>query len=210
MVGFFIKYSVLLILSFLVFLSCSETGVNNGDNAKEILPLKIGNSWNSNIYTYRSSDKDSVRLFDSSVMVVTDKVTLKGEDWFFLEVDGKLTKQVWSNRKDGLWVIAFKDQTLINVDSAKLAIKYPTKLNEIYPITPPSGITVSLNSEVVTLAGTFNCIRYSDIEYASHEFYGVYYFPGIGLIKQERITLIHENPPDTSWIRTILTSYDIK
>jgi hypothetical protein len=134
------------------------------------------------------------------------------EDWYFLESNGKTAKVVLANRKDGLWKINFHDSTKINVDSAKLAIKYPTKLNDIYPITPTSGIMVSLNSEVVTLAGTFKCIRYCEIEFAKHEFFGVYYYPGIGLIKQEFISSTHENqnPPDTTWQRTVLVSYEIK
>jgi hypothetical protein len=204
------KYSVLLILTFLFFVSCTETGVNNGDNAKEILPLKIGNTWTNNIYTYRSSDKDSVRLIDSSVMVVTDKVTLKGEDWFFLEVDEEIGKQVWSNRKDGLWRIDFQDPTSINVDSAKLAIKYPTSINDINPSNPTAFVALSLNVEVAAIAGTFNCIRYGKTGDAPHEYRGAYLSPGVGLIKEEGITLIHENPPDTSWIRTVLSSYVLK
>ncbi|PKL85358.1 MAG: hypothetical protein CVV22_08080 [Ignavibacteriae bacterium HGW-Ignavibacteriae-1] len=207
------KYSVLLILTFLVFVSCTETGVNNGDNAKEIWPLKIGNSWTYNTYRYFSSDMDSLSFLITQTLRVSKKVTIMDEDWYFFESEGKMVKVAMTNRKDGLWTIDFKDSTKINVDSAKLRYKYPTKLNETYPSNSPAAITRSLNTEVVTPAGKFSCIWYSNYNHiGTHENEGVFCAPGIGDIKQEWIKNIDNNvnPPDTSWHRTILVSYVIK
>jgi ATP-dependent Clp protease ATP-binding subunit ClpB len=80
-------------------------------------------------------------------MVVTDKVTLKGEDWFFLEVDEEIGKQVWSKLQDA-------NQLLQRIQSDGKMLKEEVDAEDIAEVVSKStGIPVNrmLESELIKL-----------------------------------------------------------
>ncbi|MBI5323749.1 MAG: hypothetical protein HZB41_00430 [Ignavibacteriae bacterium] len=200
-----LKTTFTIVLIFLIY-GCGDSGTDSNDSKNEIWPLAVGNTWTYFVYSYHRYNKDTVKQYDTITHYVSGKKTIAGEDWYFVTSVGRRPNMIFTNRKDGLWGYEFKDSTNINVDSAKLGFKYPTYLNETHPNDSDGIKTISLNSAVITPAGKFNCIKYIYIKRPSEE---IYLCPGVGLIKTEQITHINTNvtPPDTIWIRTLLSSY---
>ena len=206
------KYLFFALLAF-VILGCSDNNTNQDNSSKEIYPLAVGNSWSYQVMSYNSTNKDSVKIFDTLTTYVYKKITINGEDWYSISPDGKSSKVLLINRKDGLWGCIIEDSSKINIDSAFLGFKYPTFVNDSNIKNGKGYLTVNLNNEVSTILGKFNCIRYINIHDQILENNGTYVAPGIGMVKDEFITSIHQTDstsiPDTVWIKEVLYKYHI-
>ena len=203
------KLKIIFIISIVFLLNnCGESGTSTDNSSKELWPLSVGNTWTYFVYSYHRYNSDTVKPFDTITYYISGKKSINGEDWYYITSIGKSTKVIFTNRSDGLWGYNFKDSTNINIDSAKLVFKYPTYLNETYPNDTNGIKTISLNSEVNTPAGIFNCIKYITVKNSNFD---IYFYPGVGQIKTEQITYINTNvsPPDTNWIRMLLASYTL-
>ncbi|OGU10698.1 MAG: hypothetical protein A2X61_05005 [Ignavibacteria bacterium GWB2_35_12] len=201
------KLKIIFIICIVFLLnSCGDSGTNTNDSNKELWPFSVGNTWTYFVYSYHRYNSDTVKPFDTITYYISGKKSINGEDWYFMTSIGRSSKVIFINRSDGLWGYNFKDSTNINIDSATLGFRYPTYLNETYPNDTNGIKTVSLNSEVISPAGKFTCIKYIYIKRPQE---AMYFYPGIGLIKNELITAIDTTltPPDTVWIRMILVSY---
>lgn len=199
---FNIFFSIVLIF---IINGCGDSGTNTNNKNDVIWPLKVGNTWTYNVYSYHRYNEDTVKPYDTITYYISGKKTINGEDWFYLSAIGKSTHNIMTNRDDGLWGLNFKDSNNIDIDSAILLYKYPTYLNEYYPNDTNGLKTISLNTLVTSSAGNFNCILLINIKRNDKLFLS----PRFGLIKSEQITNINTNvnPPDTNWIRMLLESY---
>ena len=206
------NYLFFALLAFIIF-GCGDNNTNQDNSSKEIYPLAVGNSWSYQVMSYNSTNKDSVKIFDTLTTYVYKKITINGEDWYSISPDGKSSKVLLINRKDGLWGCIIEDSSKINIDSAFLGFKYPTFVNDSNIKNGKGYLTVNLNNEVSTILGKFNCIRYIDIHDQILESNGTYISPGVGVVKDEFITSIHQTDstsvPDTAWIRQVLYKYHL-
>lgn len=208
------KMSCIIILSFLI-VSCGDKGTNPENTNKEIYPLAVGNTWTYLVYSINSSDMILGEPFDTLSYTVTDRITINGQNWFFITPDGsKSPAMIATNKADGFWAITYKKSDSIEkyIESARMWYKYPTFINDKFPTSTIGKITLSLNAKRVTPAGTFNCIRYLGQSQTVLKFNGIYLSPGIGMVEYDLITMIDttKTVPDTIWIRELLYKYKLK
>ena len=206
------KSIFITILFMFILAGCGESGTEPNNSKNEIWPLSVGNSWTYSVFYYSSSNKDSLRHTVENSIKVTGKVILNGEIWYEVSFNGKTSRTAMLNREDGLYFTENLNNNGYNPDSAKLALKYPVILNEIFPPSDSNGLLVkNLNKEITTKIGKFNCIQYTKLKYKNLDNSGYFCAPGIGEIKTEQITNINYSTaiPDTAWIITELIEYNI-
>jgi len=184
---------MIVALNILIIFSCSYDTTGPHTNNQPIMPLKVGNSWTYNCH-YLTGDFVKKAVVTGSTFLENEQkptrvcvvtwYTFTNDEWVEEEV------QYYKNEFRGLY--------RYYEDKRELVAKYPIELNETWIIPGETedlgnGISIIISfpttyeclhkdKEVVTPAGTFNCIEYSEtpLLYISP----VYscYSPGIGLI----------------------------
>ncbi len=202
------KYFSLALFCLLLVISCSDNNTDSNDSKKEIWPLAVGNKWTYTIFSYHSSNIDSIEYNGTVEYYIPYSKISDGVEWFAFAEFGETLNFYFTNKSDGLWGTEYLNDTSdFNPKNTLLAYKYPTYVGEYNP-KDSSGIkTVSINDLLNTPAGNFNCIKYIQ---AKDETSSIYLAPGIGLVKTEQITHIDTIAKDTSWVGQILISYELK
>lgn len=198
---------------FIFIFSCSDNTTVSNNSTKEILPLKVGNSWIYTRQNFHSSKRDSVTYIDTMKYIVSGSISLNDENWYFLEYNSEKDDYIYANRSDGLWCIYAKDSNNINRSAAKLFLKYPTKVNDINSIDDSvSYSTIKVDYKIVTAAGQFSCIKYSKSELAGVLNCGLYYSAGVGKVMSEEIIEIQfkDRIWDTTFLQNTLVKYNLK
>ena len=138
------KYKMLILIFF--FLSCennTETTPVDPDQTKNVIqPLKVGNIWN---YVQTDSNSD--------ITSETRQIISKSNSWYEIDVTGTGTFFL-SNLSDGLHFLVSSTESL-------LLIKYPASLNEEFLSANALYKVESVDTMIVTSAGTFSCYQYS-------------------------------------------------
>ncbi len=201
------NFSIVLFCLFLMF-SCSDNSTDSNDSKKEIWPLAVGNKWTYTIFSYHSTNIDSIENKGTFEYYIPYSKIVDGVEWFAFAELGNTPNFYFTNKSDGLWGTEYlKDSANFNPEKTILAYKYPTYVGEYNP-KDSSGIkTFSINDLINTTAGSFNCIRYVR---SNDETNSAYLAPGIGLVKTQQITHIDTIAKDTSWVGQILISYELK
>ncbi len=202
------KYFSIALFCLLLALSCSDNNTDSNDSKKEIWPLAVGNKWTYTIFSYHSSNIDSIEYKGTVEFYIPYSKISDGVEWFAFAQLGATPKFYFANKSDGLWGTGeLHDTADFNPQNTALGYKYPTYVGEYNP-KDSSGIkTVSINDLLNTPAGSFNCIKYIR---AKKETSSTYFAPGIGLVKTEQITHIDTTAKDTNWVGQLLISYELK
>ncbi len=206
------KYLFVFILSAILIISCSDNSTNEKSSSKEILPLKIGNSWTYTRYKFSSYKRDSVTFVDTVSYSVSSSINLNGENWFFIKFNSNVDDYIYTNRNDGLWCLYAKDTNNIDLATAKLFLKYPTKNNDTTTIDSGTYKTINVDEYLSTPAGVFDCIKYSKIEFEGVKNCGMYYSPNVGKVMTEEIIDLnyHDRVWDTTFLQSTLIKYKVK
>lgn len=201
---------VLLLFISLFVISCGENDPEPYNPSTEIWPLAEGNSWTYHAYRYHSTYPDEHWSDDTLTIYVSKKVNIQGEDWFVIAVDGR-SLLIAKNKKDGFWAHLFVNFTEVRKDSVYLHYKYPAKVGDKSTIYLGEFLTLSLNNDVNTPAGKFNCIRYINNADPLAPMYDDYMSPGFGMVFSKQIEEINKYNQvlDTLWYNMELISYKI-
>lgn len=146
----------------------------------DIMPLKIGHSWEYQMYMYDSLS-DNLRKVNIVTYTVTADSTIGDETWY--RIDGMGPNGMWGvNRDDGFWIIGPTGEPM-------LLAKFPGQTGDEF--TRIKGrITIinrieSAGVQVVVPAGTYQCYKYAQEFGSKDRVTYSYYAPGAGLIKME-------------------------
>jgi hypothetical protein len=167
---------------------------NMSINKSTIMPLKVGNSW-----TYQITDIDTVtKQTSTSTITITiqSAKVIRGETWFVDNSGG-----VYINRSNGLWYANDENDTTF-------LAKYPAAIQDTFNVHSfyPSLFTViSVDSNVQTEAGTFNCFVYKNSDSNGNSV--KCYSPGVGLISLDAF-LVSANS-DSFFLKWKILSYKV-
>ena len=200
-------YSLIIVTGFL-FSNCSES-TEPDVLSKDLIPLKINNSWNYKQTVYDSSGV-IVRVENQSSTIIKDTIILSQLWYSFSDVpDG-----IWyTNKTDGYWAFVKANTGSTLNDSSLLVYKYPTKVGDIYGDADSPIEVVSIDEEITVPAGSFKAIHII-INYLSSQKYlrdsfEIFIAPQIGVIKRLQIG---KKPNGNKFIgfQSELESYSLK
>ncbi|GAB5465314.1 MAG: hypothetical protein Kapaf2KO_07500 [Candidatus Kapaibacteriales bacterium] len=188
-----LKISV--ILSF-VLISCGEEAVFDGNVVKEyetFIPLSEENEW---VYAYKEYDElgNIVEEFPHNVIKVVDEVERNGRTWYKVENGWDFFSNVYySETSEGHWLfieekydemefLIYPTNTRLNTNTLLPAQFEGLEGEHINRVLTNSSI------EVITLAGAFDCIEYTDYKTSANEVIISRYYlsKGVGIVKAER------------------------
>lgn len=174
-------YLLLILASFLVY-DCSEpTEPDNSIN--ELIPLKIGNTWN-----YKMTDYDSngvVLYYEDITTSITRDTTISSLKWYGYN---NSPSGIWyTNKTDGYWTFVKGGTGNVLNDTSLLAYKYPTQVGDIYGNSDTPREVLSIDEIITVPAGTFKVIHIITTYIGSTNYlldsYETFIAPGIGVIK---------------------------
>jgi len=181
-----INILLLLLLSSTIFLSCSES-TEPDDFMKELIPLKVGNTWN---YTRTVYDSVGVILYTENIISMVQKDTIINHiKWFgYTDVPASV---YFTNKSNGYWSFQKAVPNYFLNDTSFVVYKYPTQVGDIYgdPETPKEVISVD---EMITVpAGKFKVIHLITTFIGSTNYlldsFEIFIAPGIGIIQRMQI-----------------------
>ncbi len=162
----------LLVITILTLTNCKDNSTNpdDGSQANDIMPLKIGNYW-----VYQMQDDNTITR---DTLIITYKKEINGEIWY--SWNGNYLK----NDKDGLWMI---DPDEAN-QSPVLVLKYPGKEGDQWTVSENEKTKIlSTDTSVKVLGKTYShCYLYEDKNFENNkltEIAKIYVKPGIGIVK---------------------------
>ena len=151
------KY-VIASLIFLLTIGCSTKSPLEPE-IPNIMPLKVGNSWDYLLSTYDAFGNET--QVGSIIETVMGRVSIDSEAWFLLEdisTSSDTETYYLANRRDGSWA-----RDSINA-SPELYIKYPMSVGDTFEMGGFLGggavEVVSLDETVVVPAGSFKCVHF--------------------------------------------------
>ena len=167
---------VLLLFSLVLFSGCKKDESNPVENSnstlsQEIMPLKVGNTWEFQVTRYDSNNVViSTRNYTRTVSV--EKV-IETEKWYLIGND------YYTNRADGLWIKESSESA-----QAVIVTKYPVSLGEVFwrGSTYWQKKCLSLNEEIIVNNNKYNCIHYESYDNTSYH-NDEYWSKGIGPVK---------------------------
>lgn len=161
--------------------------VINPLNTDELIPLKIGNTWDYEYTEYHGSDQMKVKATTS---VVSD-IQYQGERYFLMQHtehgtgETMIPKVYYINKSDGHYMILLED----NEEPETIKINYPTFVGDIIHEDENYKFYVEKVDHIYTTpAGKFKCIKYVQIlYYDGKELERIinYIAPGIGRVADE-------------------------
>ena len=171
------RWLVVLIMCILclALLSCGDDdSTSPDDNTTYIYPLKIGNSWLSEIIYYNQQGAETSR--DTFETTVARDTIIEGERWYQLARDSVLISGFVANRLDGFWAYSPR----------QLLFQYPTEEGILYT-GPNNSVTEveSITDTVEVSAGEFCCYSYKKTSYGTDAFNRSKLAPGVGLVLNE-------------------------
>lgn len=148
---------LLFILIALLIYSCSES-TEPDSFPSEIIPLKIGNTWNSIRTVYDS--EGNVEYIDNITSTIDKDTIIEGSTWYGYS---DTPEWIWyTNKSDGYWVYAkwFYGGSIL--DTFFLVYKYPVKVGDVYDGLTWRREVVALDELILVPAGAFRTIHYVD------------------------------------------------
>ncbi|PKL85856.1 MAG: hypothetical protein CVV22_04780 [Ignavibacteriae bacterium HGW-Ignavibacteriae-1] len=206
------KLSLFSLFIFVLALGCSDDSNSPNNNSKELMPLKIGNSW---VYNYTYYDGFAEHSGKVTSTVISDEM-YNGEKYYRIETLNHINNQkkispIYSiNKTDGLYMLYFEDNDELHTDF----LKYPVSEGEIFQSNESSKLYVEkVDTLISTSAGKFNCIKYiKKIIFDGKEIdiSIMYYCPGIGRIAGEYFLMSDETRNPVFLYKSELVSYNLK
>jgi hypothetical protein len=177
---------LLFILASLLIYNCSES-TEPDDFIKELIPLKVGNTWN---YTRTVYDSVGVILYTENIISEVQKDTIINTiKWFgYTDVPASV---YFTNKSNGYWLFQKAIPNYFLNDTSFVVYKYPTQVGDIYgdPETPMEVLSVD---EMITVpAGKFKVIHLITTFIGSSNYlldsFETFIAPGIGIIQRMQI-----------------------
>lgn len=201
------KLHLLIILSSLLIYNCSES-TEPDDSINELIPLKIGNTWNYLRTVYDSTG--IVSYTEDITSTVVKDTTIDGNTWYSYN---NIPTGIWyTNKSDGYWVFVKADYGYSLNDSSWIVYKFPCLEGEKYG-EPNFPIEVISTDEMISVpAGQFKTIHlitYWDFtNYLMHSF-ETFITPDLGIVKRMQIGKLYDG---TKFIvyKDELVSYSIE
>jgi hypothetical protein len=177
---------LLFILSALLICSCSES--TEPDNTiNQLIPLKIGNTWNYSRTVYDSTG--TVEYTENINSSVEKDTSIEGIKWYgYSDVPAGI---YFTNKSNGYWAFVKANTGNFLNDTSLLVYKYPTKVGDIYgdPETPRE--VISLDEKITVPAGEFKVIHLITTYIGSTNYlidsFETFIAPGVGIIKHMQI-----------------------
>ena len=177
----------LLIIVTLIFTYCCSEPTESNPFPSELIPLKIGNTWNSIRTVY---DSTGIVLYTENITSTIDKdTTIEGSNWYGYS---DTPKWIWfTNKSDGYWGYAkfFNGGSLI--DTFLLVYKYPAKVGDVYDGLSYRREVVSLDELIFVPAGTFRTIHFVDTYIDSSNYFldsfDTFVAKRVGIVKRTQI-----------------------
>jgi hypothetical protein len=186
-----------------------DDGVTNGQGAKVILPIKVGNLWHGDYFLYWN---DSTITTTYAFHIAKDtliQVTGGEQRWFFMEAQlaensylkdelyryGNTGVEIWYNYEDSL-------------SEPCLWAKYPASVGDTYMTGEDlldSVIIVSTDTTVTVPNGTYRCYCYRFVKdmttHTREEYY--YLAPNVGYVKYEEFRQVVDEPKEAVSLWTL-------
>ncbi|MDH3269448.1 MAG: hypothetical protein OEM46_11405 [Ignavibacteria bacterium] len=177
---------LLFILTSLVIYNCSES--TEPDNSiSELIPLKIGNTWNYNRTVY---DSTGAVIYDENITSTVEKdTTINGIEWFDYN---DVPAGIWfTNKSTGYWAFVNASTGNFLNDTSFIVYKFPTQVGDLYDIPGSTVEVIAIDEIVLVPAGKFKIIHLvstypSPISYLMDSF-EIFIAPGVGIIKRMQI-----------------------
>jgi hypothetical protein len=207
------KLSLISLISFILVLSCSDDSNSPNNNADELIPLKIGNTWVHDITYYDDFLGENSGKVTSTI--VSEEMH-NGEKYYRMEHlnhnDNK--KEILPfyliNKSDGFYLISIEDKIEPETD----IIKYPVKEGEIIRSDEFSKSYIEkVDTLISTRAGKFKCIKFVDLILFDGQENGQiisYFCPGVGQIAIEDYKINYETGNQYIVFKSELISYILK
>jgi len=203
-----------LIIMFMVA-SCKDDTTSpdiNPLNTDELVPLKIGNTWDYEYTDYDGSDQMKVNV---TTTVVSD-IQYQGERHFLMQHtehatgESKIPQVYHINKADAYYMILLED----NEEPETVKFNYPTFTGDIIHEDEYYKYYVEKVDHIYTTpAGMFKCIKYVYIWYLNGNEFGRfinYFAPGIGKVATEIYGTTTLSGIHNLEKKYILLSYELK
>ena len=179
--------SFLLVSSFLLLFSCSESTSPELDNSNGLIPLKISNTWNYQFTDYDSSG--TIVQTENQIQTIVKDTTIMNSIWYSYNY---LPNGFWvTNKTDGYWSFVKKGTGNIAEDTSTIVFKYPTNVGDVYGNVDIPTEVIATNEEITVPAGTFKVIHittnYQSLNNYLLNSFETYIAPKIGVIKEMQI-----------------------
>lgn len=165
----------------LLFPNCSET-TEPENSTGELIPLKVGNSWNYTEISYDSSG--SIIQTQNVNRTMVKDTSILNYTWY---ADNEAPDGVWfTNKPDGHWAFIKANTGLIINDTTILVYKYPPQVGDIYG---DSSEVVSIDEGITVPAGRFRAIHIvgknpNSIGYTLMYSCELFIAPQVGIVKK--------------------------
>ena len=163
-----------LLFCFVVFMliSCKKDNpVESSPIAKQIWPLKPGNTWAFSTKEYDTTG--AVIQSGSGAIVITTDTIVGGETWYRFSGSGSI---FYTIRSDGIWGMSTGTSPLFQ----GLFLKYPVSAGDSWNFGGDQMFLQSADTLITVPAGTFHCYEY---RLSMSDYY--YFCPGVGFIAED-------------------------
>ena len=166
--------------------NCSDS-TEPGNSATELIPLKVGNSWNYKLTSYDSSG--SISYIENQNSTIIKDTSISNYTWYAYN---DVPNGIWfTNKSDGYWAFIKANTGLITNDTSIFVYKYPTEVGDIYgdPNSPME--VVAIDEEIIVGARVFQTIHiistYTDTTHYLLDSFELFIAPQVGIIKTMQI-----------------------
>jgi hypothetical protein len=145
---------LLFILTSLLIYSCSES--TEPDNTiNQLIPLKIGNTWN---YSRTVYDSSGFVLYNWNINSSIQRDTIINyTNWYgFTDAPGSV---YFTNKSDGYWALQTIVPNYFPNDTSYILYKYPTEVGDIYGSPESPKEVVAVDETLTVQAGNFKVIH---------------------------------------------------
>jgi hypothetical protein len=177
---------LLFILSALLIYSCSES--TEPDNTiNQLIPLKIGNTWNYSRTVYDSTG--TVEYTENINSSVEKDTSIDGIKWY--DYTDAPTGIWYTNKSNGYWIYLEAITGYVLNDTSYIIYKYPTHIGDVYGVPEMTREVVSIDQEISVPAGNFKVIHIITTYIGSTNYlldsFETFIAPGVGIIKRVQI-----------------------
>ena len=178
-------YYLFTVTVFLLYY-CSES-TEPDTTANDLIPLKIGNSWNYKFTDYDSSG--TILYTENQTSTIVKDTSMLNYTWYS---NNDFVNSFWyTNKADGYWAFVKENTGPIKKDTSLLIYKYPTQVGDIYGDTNNPKEVMSVDEEIIVPAGKFRVIHIINNYLNSNNYlldsFEIYIAPHIGVIKTMQI-----------------------
>ena len=166
--------------------NCSDS-TEPGNAAAELIPLKVGNSWNYKLTSYDSSG--SISYIENQNSTIIKDTSISNYTWYAYN---DAPNGIWfTNKSDGYWAFIKANTGSIVKDTSMIVFRYPTQVGDIYPGDYMPMEVIAINEEIIVGARVFQTIHiistYTDTTHYLLDSFEWFIAPQVGIIKTMQI-----------------------